>query len=75
MTNTLALLQIEHKYICLLGDYNVDISPTTEIHLATEELKNILASEHFFPFINKPTHESKTHSPLLTTFIATFLVH
>ena len=45
MTNTLALLQSEHKYIFLLGDYNVDISPTTEIYLATEELKNILASE------------------------------
>ena len=59
MTNTLALLQSEHKYIFLLGDYNVDISPTTEIHLATEEFKNILASEHFFPLINKPTHESK----------------
>ena len=59
MTNTLALLQSEHKYIFLLGDYNVDISPTTEIHLTTEELKNILVSEHFFPLINKPTRESK----------------
>ena len=59
MTNTLALLQSEHKYIFLLGDYNVDISPTTEIHLASEELKNILASEHFFPLINKHTHANK----------------
>ena len=42
-----------------LGDYNVDISPTTEIHLATDEFNNILASEHFFPLINKPTRESK----------------
>ena len=24
-----------------------------------EELKNILSSGHFFPLINKPTHESK----------------
>ena len=53
MTNTLALLQREHKYIFLLGDYNVDIFPTTEIHLATEECKNILSSEHFFPLINR----------------------
>ena len=52
MTNTLALLQSEHKYIFVLGDYNVDISPTTEIHLATEEFRNILASEHFFPLIS-----------------------
>ena len=63
MTNTLALLQSENKYICLLGDYNVDISPVAKHNLATEELKNILSSEHFFPFINKPNCESKhTHT-------------
>ena len=30
MTNTLALLQSENKYIFLLGDYNVDISPVAK---------------------------------------------
>ena len=30
-----------------------------EINLATEELKNILSSVHFFPLINKPTRERK----------------
>ena len=58
MTNTLALLQSENKYIFLLGDYNVDISPVAKHNLATKEFKNILSSEHFFPLINKPTRES-----------------
>ena len=59
MANTLVLLHSEHKHIFLLGDYNVDISPVAEINLMTEELKNILSSEHFFPLINQPTRESK----------------
>ena len=60
MTNTLALLQSDKNYIFFLhGDYNVDISPG-----ASEELKNILSSEHFFPLINKPTRKSK-HSHTL----------
>ena len=41
MTNTLALLQSENKYIFLLGDYNVDISPVAKHNLANEELKKI----------------------------------
>ena len=59
MTNTLALLQSEQKHIFLLGDYNVDISPVAEINLMTEEIKNILSSEHFFPLTNHRTRESK----------------
>ena len=59
MTNTLALLQIEKKYIVLLGDYIVDISPGATHNLASEELKNILSSKIFFPLIKKPTRESK----------------
>ena len=59
MTNIITVLQRENKYVYLLGDYNVDISPAAEINLATEELKNILSSGHFFPLINKPTRESK----------------
>ena len=59
MTNTLALLQSENKYIFLLGDYNVDISPVSKHNLAIEEFKNILSSEHFPPLLNKPTRESK----------------
>ena len=39
MTNTLALLQSENKYIFLLGDYNVDIAPGATHNLASEELK------------------------------------
>ena len=63
MTNTLALLQSEKKYIFLLGDYNVDIAPGATHNLASEEFKNILSSEHFSPLINKPTRESKhTHT-------------
>ena len=42
MTNTLALLQSENKYIFLLGDYNVDIYPGAKHNLASEEFKNIL---------------------------------
>ena len=41
MTNTLALLQTENKYIFLLGDYNVDIAPGATHNLASEEFKNI----------------------------------
>ena len=37
MTNFLALLQIEKKYIYLLGVYNVDISPGATHNLASEE--------------------------------------
>ena len=59
MTNTLVLLQNENKYIFVLGDYNVDISPVAKHNLATEEFKNISSSEHFPPLINKPTRESK----------------
>ena len=59
MTNTLALLQSENKYIFLLGDYNVDISPGAKHNLASEEFKNILSSEHFSPLTNNPTRESK----------------
>ena len=55
MTNTLALLQSEHKHISLLGDYNVDISPVAEINLMTEKNIYILSSEHFFPLINQLT--------------------
>ena len=39
MTNTLALLQSENKYIFLLGDYNVEISPVAKHNLAIEEFK------------------------------------
>ena len=59
MANTLVLLHSEHKHIFLLGDYNVDLSPVAEINLMTEEFKNILSSEHFFPLINQPTRASK----------------
>ena len=62
MTNTLALLQSENKYIFHLGDYNVDISPGATHNLASEEFKNILSSEHFFPLIKKPTRESNLYS-------------
>ena len=68
MTNTLALLQTEKKYIFLLGDYNVDISPGAKHNLASEEFKNILSSEHFFPLINKPTRDSK-HSHTIIDII------
>ena len=37
MTNIIAVLQRENKYVYLLGDCNVDISPAAEINLATEE--------------------------------------
>ena len=56
---TLALLQSGNKYIFLLGDYNVVISPGAKHNLASEEFKNILSSEHFPPLINKPTRERK----------------
>ena len=57
MTNTLALLQSENKYIFLLGDYNVDIAPGATHNLASEEFKNILSSEHFFALIkSKHSH-------------------
>ena len=59
MTNTLPLLQSENKYIFLLGDYNVYISPVAKHNLAIEEFKNSLSSDHFSPLINKPTGESK----------------
>ena len=59
MTYTLALLQSEHNYIFILGDYTVDISPVAEINMMTEEFKNIVSSEHFFLLINQPTHEGK----------------
>ena len=64
MTNTLALLQSEHKYMFLLGDYNVDISAITEIQLATEEFNNILSSEHFFSLFNKPTYTTESKHSL-----------
>ena len=41
MTNILAVLQRENKYVYPLGNYNVDISPAAEINLATEEFINI----------------------------------
>ena len=67
MTNILAVLQSENKYGILLGDYNVDISPAAKIKLATEKLKNILSSGHFFPLINKPTCESKHSFNIIDT--------
>ena len=59
MANTLAFLHSAHKHIFLLGDYDVDISPVAEINLMTEEFKNNLSAEHFFPLINQPLRESK----------------
>ena len=41
MTNTLALLQNENKYIFLLGDYNVDISPVAKHNLTIKEFRKI----------------------------------
>ena len=54
MTNTLALLQSEKKYIFFLGDYNVDISPGAKHNLACEEFRNILLSEHFSLLLISP---------------------
>ena len=73
MTNILVVLQREKKYIFLLGDYNVDISPAVEINLATEELKIFYhMSVSFFSLISTRMR-ANILSPLLTTFIATFL--
>ena len=72
MTNTLALLQNENKYIVLLGDYNVDISPVAIHNLATEEFKNILSSEHFSPLINMPTRESNHSHTIIDNIYCNF---
>ena len=63
MTNTLALLQCENKYIFLLGDYNVDISPVPKHNLATEEFKNILSSEHFSLSLISPRARANIRTP------------
>ena len=56
LTDKLEKLKRENKYIFLLGDYNVDISPCIEFDMGTEEFKNTLSSYHFYLLllISKP---------------------
>ena len=59
----LEILQREEKHICLLGDFNVDLSPNSESNIGVEEFKNTFSSHHLYPLINKPTrvmHNTKS---------------
>ena len=58
-------IQSENKYLYILGDFNVDVTPHAETTLATEEFKNIFSSYHLYPLINKPTRETKTSNTII----------
>ena len=45
------------KYVYITGDFNYN---TLGSNTSTEEFKNILSSNYFYPLINKPTRITKS---------------
>ena len=52
----------EKKYVYITGDFN---SKTLVSNTSTEEFKNILSSNHFYPLINRPTRITKSSATLI----------
>ena len=52
LSDMLNRLYNEHKYIFILGDFNVDLSPHAESSIAMEDFKNIYK---YNIYINKAT--------------------
>ena len=58
----LCKLESEKKYVYITGDFNCN---TLVSNTSTEELKNILSSNHFYPLINRPTRITKSSATLI----------
>ena len=58
----LCKLESEKKYVYITGDFN---SNTLVSNTSTEEFKNILLSNHFYPLINRPTRINKSSATLI----------
>ena len=50
------------KYVYITGDFNCN---TLVSNTSTEELKNILSANHFYPLINRPTRFAKCSATLI----------
>ena len=49
------IAQCQHVHICIVGDFNEDVSVTSNMHCCT-----MLRLQGFKQMINKPTHDSGT---------------
>ena len=58
----LCKLESEKKYVYITGDFNCN---TLVSNTSTEEFKNILSSNHFYPLINRPTRITKSSATLI----------
>ena len=63
-------IQPEHKYVYLVGDFNVNTLSHIKGTLATQEFKNIFSANYCFPLITNPTRVSN-HSATLVDQIYT----
>ena len=63
----LCKLESEKIYVYITGDFNCNtlISNTLISNTSTEEFKNILSSNHFYPLINRPTRITKSSATLI----------
>ena len=55
-------MESEKKYVYITGDFNCN---TIVSNTSTEEFKNILSSNHFYPLINRPTRITKSSASLI----------
>jgi exonuclease III len=54
LENTLQKISNEHKYLYLLGDFNINLM-NTDTHIPTSEFLDIMYSHSLLPLITKPT--------------------
>ena len=55
-------LESEKKYVYITGDFNCN---TLVSNTSTEEFKNILSSNHFYPLMNRHTRITKSSATLM----------
>ena len=72
LNSLLAKLSIEKKTVCLLGDYNVDLSKY-EQHCPTNEFLDSFASSIFLPYIIQPTRVTSNSKTIIDNIFSNII--
>ena len=60
------------KYVYITGDFNCN---TLVSNISTEEFKNILSYNHYYPLINRPTRSTKSAATLSDNIFVTCQIY